>query len=280
MMRPFIFGLALLLTGCTRVVDLDLPDGAIRLVVDARIELDAAEQRVVLTTTDAVGSVGAPPPARGAVVLVTDDAGGSFPFVESAAAGVYLNPDLVAAVGRRYTLTIDYQGDRYQAVQALVTVPSIDSLYFEYEEAGIAQGDSGFRAVIDYTDPPNVKNFYLWELYVDGERRVAVDPGNRFRVISDDEFYDGGVVVGYQPFDEEVVDPGQTVRLRQVGLSEEGYRYYFTLYEQTTARGGPFATPPASVRGNVANLTRPEQRALGFFLASAVAERIAVVPAR
>jgi hypothetical protein len=159
-------------------------------------------------------------------------------------------------------------------------VAPIDSLYFVFDDGGIGQGDAGFRAAIDYTDPPGVRNFYLWELYVDGVRRTKPDPGNRFRIISDDEFYDGGEVIGYQPFDEEVVEPGQSVRLRQLGLTQEGYRYYFALFEQTTGRGGPFSTPPASVRGNVANLTEPEHRALGYFLATTAVERTAVVPVR
>jgi hypothetical protein len=88
------------------------------------------------------------------------------------------------------------------------------------------------------------------------------------------------VVVGYQPFDEDVVDPGQVVLLRQVALSEEGFRYYQVLFEQTTTGGGPFSTPLASVRGNVANLTAPDHRALGFFFAGQVAERTATVPPR
>lgn len=273
--------LAAVFSGCTRVVDLDLVEGAVQLVVEARLESGTSVQRVRLSTTDAFSSAGPPPAATGAVVSVTDDAGRSFPFTESGSTpGVYLATGFPAVVGRRYTLTIDYDGERYRAEQTMVGVPPIDSLYFVYEEAGIAQGDSGFRAVIDYADPAAARNFYLWELYVDGVRRVSRDPGARFRVISDDEFYNGGVVIGYQPYDEEVVEPGQSVELRQLGISEEAYRYYFVLFEQTTSGGGPFSTPPASVRGNVANLTDPGHRALGFFLASAVASRTRVVPPR
>ena len=44
------------------------------------------------------------------------------------------------------------------------------------------------------------------------------------------------------------------------------------------AYGSPFAVPPASRRGNVANLTRPAEPALGYFLAVEVHERTARVP--
>jgi hypothetical protein len=275
----------LAMSGCTRVVDLDLEEGPKRLVVDARIELrpgDLTGRQVFrLSTTGPFGSFSAPPPGTGALVGVTDEDGGAWTFVETPGqAGEYAASGLIPAVGSRYRLTIDYRGDRYEASHRLMPVAPIDSLYFVYEEEGLAQGDSGFRAVIDYTDPEGLGNYYLWELVVEGELRIAADPGLRFRAISDDRFYDGGRVTGYQPYDEEVVDPGQSVAVRQIGLSESAFRYYFALFEQTTGSGGPFSVPPASVRGNVANLTAPDRYPLGFFLAAEVKERTAVVPPR
>jgi Domain of unknown function (DUF4249) len=269
----------LLGTGCTRVVDVSVDEGPTLLVVEGRIELGDSLQRVRLTTTDLFSSPNLPPAVTDATVRITDDEGLRSGFApDPLDPGVYVSR-LRPLPGATYTLTIDYQGEHYQAVSTLVTGPPIDSLYFVYQDQGIAQGDSGFRAAIDYTDPAGVSNYYLWELYVDGVQRVKVDPGNRFRVISKDEFYDGGRVIGYQPFDEEVVDPGQQVLLRQVAISEDVYRYLFALYEQTQG-GGPFSTPPASLRGNVANLTDPSHPALGYFFAGQVSERTATVPAR
>ena len=270
-------------TGCTRVVDLTVDQGPVRLVIEGRIELrdndPVARQRIRLTTTDAYQSSAPPPPARGAVVRVSDDRGHLFPFAESATEpGVYLRDGLVAVLGARYMLTIDYQGERYEGSHQLNAVPPIDSLYFVYREKGLAQGDSGFRALIDYADPAGVRNYYLWELLVDGKPRIKTDPGNRFRIISDDRFYDGGRVIGYQPYDEEVVEPGQQVTIRQVALSEAGFRYYTALFEQTTGGGGPFSTPPASVRGNMSNRTNQGHYPLGFFFSAQVSERTERVP--
>jgi hypothetical protein len=283
--RPVALAALAALAACTRVVDLDLAEGPKRLVVEARIELrdgdDVGRQEIRLTTTDAFSAATPPPPAAGARVEVADAGGRVFGFAESpAGSGRYLATGLVPGVGVTYTLTIDYQGDRYRASHRLMSVSPIDSLYFEYEEEGLAQGDSGFRAVIDYTDPKGLGNYYLWELYADGELRIAADPGLRFRALSEDRFYDGGRVVGYQPYDEEVVETGQLVTMKQISLSEPAYRYYFALFEQSTGSGGPFNVPPASVRGNLANLTHPDRYPLGYFLAAQVAERSGVVPSR
>lgn len=286
MRHPFpLVAVTVVLGGCTRVVDLDVAAGPSRLVVEGRIELrpDASSIQVIrLTTTDRFTATGQLPAAVGATVVVEDDRGGRFPFLPSAVNGDprYTAVGFTPTLGARYTLVVDYRGERYRAEHQLLAPPPIDSLYFVYEDAGLTQGDSGFRAVIDYTDPATEKNYYLWELVVDGERRSSVDPGNRFRVISDDRFYNGGEVNGYQPFDEDVVEPGQVVAVRQLALSEAGFRYYAVLFEQTTGGGGPFSTPPTSVRGNVINATDAAHYPLGFFFATQVAERSAVVPPR
>jgi hypothetical protein len=270
--------LAAATAGCERVVDLDLEPGPRRLVIEARVEAvrgaPSGRQTVRLTTTDAFAAAGPLPAARGARVEVADDQGGNTVFTESATQpGVYRTEALVAVAGRRYTLRIDFEGDRYEATEVLTPVPPIDSLYFRYEEANIAVGESGFRAAIDYRDPPGRRNFYLWEQLVDGRPQIVPDPGNRFRVISSDDFYDGARITGYQPYDESVIAPGQEVVVRQLGLSEAAYRFYFALFEQATgSQGSPFAVPPASARGNVANRTAPARHPLGYFLAAEVAE--------
>lgn len=280
-------GVALLATatGCTRVVDLTVDEGPVRLVVEGRIELIKGDtlglQRIRLTTTDAFANPTAVPAATGATVVVTDDQGRVYPFAESSTRpGDYLARGLIARIGGRYTLAIRYDGDRYEGTDQVRSVSPIDSLYFVFKPKTIASGDSGFRARIDYADPPGKGNYYLWELFVGDTARLSRDPGNRFRVISEDRFYDGGRVIGYEPFDEEVLESDDRVLMRQVALSEASFRFYAALFEQSAGGGSPFSTPPASVRGNVANMDRPARYPLGYFVAAEVAERRGIVPGR
>lgn len=270
-------------TGCTRVVDLGVDEGPVRLVIEGRVELikgdQAGRQTIRLTTTDPFSSAGRPPIVTNASVSVADERGRIVPFAYSAEAGAYVATGFIPRLGGRYTLSVLYQGERYTATDELRPVSPIDSLYFTYVEK-TAVIDPGFRAVIDYADPPGQGNYYLWELIVNDSLRLSRDPGNRFRVISEDRFYDGGRVTAYQPFDEEIVDPGQRVLMRQLALSEASYRYYAALFDQATGGGSPFSTPPASVRGNAANLDNPARYPLGFFLAAEVSERRAIVPGR
>ena len=63
-----------------------------------------------------------------------------------------------------------------------------------------------------------------------------------------------------------------------MSLSEAGYRYYRALSDQSSNNGSPFSVPLGSVRSNIVNLTNSSHRALGYFMASEVAEASAKVP--
>jgi hypothetical protein len=279
--RRGAYALAVTLAACERVVEVNLPSGERSLVVEARLERvqgrPDGRQRVRLTATDRYFSNAAPPPARGAVVRVVDDAGAVVSFAESPdSAGVYTAAGLVPTVGRRYTLVVDWEHERYEASDVVAPVAPIDSLYFAERKGTLGPRD-GLRATIDVRDPPGVRSYYLWDQLVDGARLVVPDSTFHGRVVGADDLVDGQRVAGLQPYGGVVVRRGQVVTVRQAGLSETAYRYYVALNDQTTNDGSPFATAPASVRGNVANRTRPAHRALGYFAASEVAERTAVV---
>ena len=83
---------------------------------------------------------------------------------------------------------------------------------------------------------------------------------------------DGLAIHGFQPYEGIDIPVGSTVVMRQIGLSERMFRYYFAFSDQVSADGSPFAVPPASIRGNVSNVTDPSRFPLGYFHAAEVAE--------
>ncbi|WP_309672063.1 DUF4249 domain-containing protein [Gemmatimonas sp.] len=291
--RLTILGAALLLTmGCERVVDITVPTMATRLVVSARLELvrgspsngaPSGRQVITLSTSAPYFETAGPPPARGAEVRVTDSRGMTTVFREQASApGVYVTDSLVPVLHRRYTLRVRWNNESYEGSDSLLPVAPIDSFYFVERTGLFAPPDvarePGPRATIDFRDPSGVENYYVWDQFVDGKRLVEADTAFRYRPMERDAFFNGALVRGYQPYSGVVLRPGQTVRLRHMSLSEQGYRFYLALNNVTLGDGSPFSTPPASVRGNVANLTRPGEPALGYFLLAEVDERTARVP--
>ncbi len=267
---------------CERVVDVDLATGERLLVVEGRIERIQGEgaiaQQIRVTTTDRYFSDSAPPPAAGAVLRVTDDAGNSYAFAPSPRdPTLHLSQPFAAQVGRRYTLHVTWQGETYEGSDLLTSIAPIDSMYFMDRNSVIGPRE-GLRATIDTRDPGGERNYYVWDQLVNGVRLIAADSAFKARVFANDDLVDGKAVTQFQPYGGMVVKPGDRVEMRQISLSEEGYRYYVALTDQVTNDGSPFAVSTASVRGNVANLTRPSRRALGYFMAGEVSSVRKSVP--
>jgi hypothetical protein len=280
--RLLILPTLLCLAACERVVDITVPDGPVQLVVEARLEsvrgTPSGRQRVRLTTTAPYFRNAPTPAATGATVTVTDDAGRTTVLREAVGEpGSYLTDSLVAATNRSYTLRVLWEGDRYESTETLLPVAPIDSLYFRGPRAN-SPASAGLRATIDLRDPAGTTNYYLWDQFIDGVRQVASDTVFRFRVVDSDQFYNGRRVRGFQPYEAIRVSSGQQIIMRQLSISANAFRYYSALNDQVNGDGSPFSVPPASLRGNVVNLTRPDRRALGYFIASEVAEARGRVP--
>lgn len=273
---------AMLLTGCEKVVSIDLNEGPKQLVIEARLErvrgAVSGAQTVRLTTTDSYFSNAAPPPARGATVRIVDDAGTITALTEDAAApGVYRTTSLIGQIGTRYTLKVDYQGEHYEATETLLPIAPIDTLYF-MDRKGQLGPKEGKRATIDFQEPGNVQNFYVWDQYVDGVRLLSPDSTIKFRVVGPDDGLDGRRIREFQPYDGVAIKSGSQVLIRQMALSEPMYLYYLALSNQAANDGSPFSVPLASVRSNIANTTNVRHRPLGYFMATEVAEARARAP--
>lgn len=270
-----IMPLLLSLGACERVVDLDVAEGPKRLVVEARLERVigriSGNQVITLTTTAPYFGDAPPPPAIGATVRVTDEAGTAVTFVESSP-GRYTTSGLTIRVGTEYRLTIVYEGQTYESTETAMSVAAIDSLYLEAPRPGRFSGTEGVRATIDLEDPPGLGNFYLWDQYIDDVRVLGPDSSFKYRMVARDDAVDGLTIQGFQPYEGIDIPIGSTVVMRQIGLSERMFRYYFAFSDQVSADGSPFAVPPSSIRGNVSNLTDPDRFPLGYFHAAEISE--------
>ena len=175
--------------------------------------------------------------------------------------------DFKAEVGNTYTLDIFWNEAHYQAIETVVECPPLDRVYQKFEEENTFE-DGGLKLAIDFTDPVGRPNYYFWELHVDGENILRVDPGNSGNVIAKDDLFDGQQIRGYLPNEERVFEPGEVVIVKQIGLSEQAYDFYFQIFEQTGQTGAFIDVPPAMINGNIVNLTDKENYALGYFSAS------------
>lgn len=249
--------IAIFLTSCEEVVDVELQESAPRLVVEASLlwdkEADEGVQTIRLSTT-------APffdeeiPPAEGAEVRVTDPDGTTYYFEETKP-GIYQNNLVPQVLDGQYALYIAYEGAVYEATERFVSTPSLEEVV-QKDKGGFSGNDTEFQ--LFYTDPIAEENFYLFRFF---HNQLALQ-------IYTDEFTNGSRTFAF--FREEDIEPGDKVSFEIQGISESFYEYLFILRSQSGTAGGPFQTQPTIVRGNIVNTSDKDNFAFGYFRLSQV----------
>ena len=256
---------SLILISCEDVIDVDVPNAAPRLVIDASINwftgTSGNDQEIKLTLSapyfdDEI------PPANGAVITITNTDNTVFNFIEDGTTGIYKNTNFTPELNENYTLTIVYDGDTYTATESLATVTPVD--FVEQKNDGGFTGEE-IEIKAFYNDPANEANFYFYEFIND---EIAELPSLE---VYDDEFTDGNQIFAF--YSEEDLEAGQELTIRNYGVSERFYEFMFILLQQNSDDGGgPFETQPATVRGNCINETNPDKFPFGYFRASQASE--------
>jgi len=164
---------------------------------------------------------------------------------------------------------------------------------------------------VDFQDPADQRNFYRWSsVTYEIQRICATCRGGRYYVetsgagcrqdsdLSVNNFFDYECrTLCWDVFQSSTLDifsdvftngklqkdklvaqiplyqanPALVV-IRQMSLSANAYRYYKLVQDQSVNTGSLADTPPAPIRGNVANAADETELVLGYFSASEIAE--------
>ena len=244
---------------CEEVIDVDLPTSEPRLVVDALIGFNTSngdpitvgEVRLTLTAPFFDEEV---PPAENAIVTITDEQTGEIFSLVETEPGVFSTGFPELQFDRDYTLTIQYDGQVFTAVERMNPSPVIDNavqgdgfLFDEEEETEV---------IITFTDIPGQRNNYLFSFGFDN-----------FLVIDDEFFQDSEITFSY--FYEDV-EPGDLLPITLFGIDDEFATYTELVLTQSgeDGGGGPFAVPPATIKGNIINTTNNDNFPFGYFAIS------------
>ncbi|TNJ43132.1 DUF4249 domain-containing protein [Tamlana fucoidanivorans] len=259
MKKLFYIGIliAMALTSCQDVIDVDLQTAEPRLVIDASLSwkkgTNGSSQSIRLTLTAPYFADNVPP-ATGATVSVTDSNNTSFNFLEQGESGVYTNANFIPVIDETYTLNINYKNETYTATETLVPVVPID--FVEQKNDGGFSGED-IEIKVYYTDPADIENFYLFEFLVVERNTLSLE-------VYDDEFTDGNQIFAF--YTDEDLKAGDELIIKNSGISERTYNFLNILLQQTDDNSGdPFETQPATVRGNCINTSNPKNYPLGYF---------------
>lgn len=265
-------------SACQEVVDIELPSGYKRVVVEGWITDEPGPYVVKLTqTTDySFSSSDTVIFEKGAQVIIKDDLG-NVETLKEIKDGVYATDTngIKGEIGRSYNLFIETKDNRrYQSDnELLMPIVPIDTFYYQLDYSvpnPIPQSQGKGPEATFYlklSDPENEENFYMHQYSHHGRDGNTWGPVIE---VMDDKFMNGKQITldgsnghfwgGYY----------YHFRVRQMSITKEAYKFWSLLFLQTEEVGGPYDTPPAPIFGNIHNLDDPKDYALGYFGASSV----------
>jgi hypothetical protein len=269
-------------TACEDVIEVELPDSETRLVVDGLIRADINEPylpvEIKLTLSSNFFDENIPTSAESVLITyeeVQDEmvvSQGSSSLSETTpGSGIYV-PDPNFSSDQRiptsaldtdyiYTLYIRHEGRQYLAQTKYVAVVPINSVR---QGTGTLFGDNETEIVVNYTDPAEEDNYYLFDF------------GFNEYLVTEDEFYQGQEFE-FSFFYDQSFDSGTILDISILGADKIFYDYMNQLIVQSGDSQGPFQTPVSTVRGNIFDITdldnidvfdnvdQPEVFPLGFF---------------
>lgn len=251
----------LLTLGCTRDLDIRLPDAEPQLVVEGSIETGMPP--VVLLTRssgfyedfilDSVGRYF----VSGARITAFDGTD-SVLFTEltldtgGVRIPVYVGLGMVGQVDRTYTLRVEAEGRLLQAVTTIPQPMPLDSLWWE----PIPDSDTLIRLICRFSDPPGTKNYVR---YFTRQNSGPFLPG--LNSVFEDDLING------QTFDfplDRGIDRnnpdsfenfglfyrGDTITVKWCAIDAATFEFWRTLEFELGGQGSPFAAP-VIVKSNV-----------------------------
>jgi hypothetical protein len=270
--KLLLLSFSLMLFACEDKVDLNLPDGDAKLVVDGMFSNEDSSV-IVLSMSTPYFKDGQTPRVSGAQVMITSNDSDTLLLNEDQQnAGNYIT-HVPGVVGKEYTLHITLAtGEQFTSIsERMNRIPPIDSIYYlDKDEVDEPFLEDGFVVLIDTQEPEGLGDYYRWTFELNGVPQS--EPEHLF--YAEDELVDGNyiseIAVAYE------LVPGDEVVVRQLSITQRAFNFLSILQQQIDV-GGPFDAPPAPVKGNVFNNNSKKNDALGFFNVSGVSKASIVI---
>ena len=265
-MKKIIVSLILIIAvfsaSCEDVVEVDLDNAPPKLVIEAAINwkkgTSGNQQKIKLTTTTSFYSTEIPK-VSGATVSIKNSTNVVFNFIEILKTGEYSCATFIPVINETYTLTVIRNGNTYTAVETLKPVAPITKIV-QNNKGGFTGTDIEIKTF--YQDPTGESNYYLYKYLYSNQVKLNF-------YVDLDEFFNGNEFFSISQNDE--LKKGDKIEISHYGISKAYYNYMSVLVSIAGNNGGgPFQSPPATVRGNIINTTDASNYPLGYFSLSEV----------
>jgi len=225
-----ILFLMLVLTACEEVIPIDLNEENPFVVIEADLQQGTNHFDVYIKQTKSYFQAGTEPPVTNAVVEITNTSGETR-TAEAFEAGIYRFENYEAVTGQEYELNITIDSLQFNAKTTVPSLPVLDSLTIEFEEAGPFQ-DEGYNIYLNFVDPANEVNYY----------RILYALNDTFQntpddlILVDDQLLNGNPI--NIPIFVNIFQIGDTVDVNLRSIDQATYNFYATLSEIIIEMGG------------------------------------------
>lgn len=254
----FSLFVALLISGCEKVIEIDLNDASPSIVIEGLITDKRGPYSVTISKTGSYFKQPSLETVSGATVVITDDFNNIDTLNESTP-GLYITSRIRGIYERTYTLKVIAEGKEYNGSTRLADRVQIDSLRLR---KGILQGfnfDDDDDTQIDlhcFFRDPRDKNYYRIRVFKNDSINTE-----SYRLY-DDQYANGlitDIIVSHATL-------GNTYRIELWSLDKQTYLYYNTLGDLMYSNP-IFGSTPSNPVTNLSN------GALGYFGSYSVTAR-------
>lgn len=247
----YVLTAVVLVQSCKEKIDLDIPGGAPKVVVEAEVTTETDSSYVKLTKTADFYSTAAYPVIPDATVTVN-----GIPFIHKGN-GIYRPASpYTGTIGQIYNLSISADGQTFTSSSVLEPMFRIDSIFQEFKPK---QGflDEGYS--INYKgfdDRSKIKYTYFRLGYFD--TLVHRDSMDDFKVLFDNTLTPIGQEYSFElPFTRFKIGDECILVFRSVTKDMNDFLEAYNT--QTSGAPGPFQVPPANLPTNM------KGGAIGYF---------------
>jgi len=256
-LKIFIIATALAFFSCEKVVDIEVPSIAPKLVIDANFNV-FFDETPVTANTDIKLSLSADyfdieiPAVADATVFVTNTTDNTIITYNHSNNGTYsaINA-FIPEDNVSYELTVIYNGQTYKGnATKIKSTPFIDA--FQGDET-LFSGEE-IEVKVSFKDDENAENYYLFNFT------------NNLYLTIEDRFFNGTDYNFSFFYEEDDIELPTNATIQMAGISKDYYTYFRILSTQSgQSGGGPFEAVPSALLGNIVNTTDDANYPLGYF---------------
>ncbi len=248
--RNLVLASIVLLTSCTKVIDIDLNSSDPQTVVEAKISDDATEKpEVRLNQSVNFDESNTFPPIKNAFVTLTDQTDNTQDTLKEASAGIYQSSKMVGKTGHTYLLTIKTGSKTFTATASTprkVTLTDIEM------RAQSLFGNTSYQAIPKYIDPKGIGDNYRFIMSVNGKTKRDI-------FVVNDELSDGApngrplfLRASTNDTQDSFIKIGDTVSLEMQCIDKGVFNYFNSLGGDGGGPGGGAtpANPVSNVKGS------------------------------